>query len=163
MGSLTLYSNVENVEFTSAQAGEILTYMNYEEIKPWIGTSVGQRGKNYEEFKRAKADTIINALEEEIPGIRNDIEQYYTSTPLTYLDYTDIPEGAMYGTAKYIKTLGTGSISCKTSIPNLLLTGQSVTLHGMFGVLASSLMTCSEVLTRDEIFSQIRKSNQLMV
>jgi all-trans-retinol 13,14-reductase len=61
----------------------------------------------------------------------------------------------MYGMAKDVNAPGTGSVSCRTNIPNLLLTGQSITSHGMLGVLAGSLVTCSEVLTTDEIFSQL--------
>lgn len=140
-----------------AQTGKILTYMNFNETAPWMGTHVGKRGEDYETFKKEKAERLIDALEEEIPDIRSHIESYYTSTPLTYLDYTGIPEGAMYGIAKDVNAIGLNSISCKTSIPNLLLTGQNITSHGMFGVLAGSLITCSEVLTPDEIFAQLKR------
>lgn len=138
-----------------AQTGEILTYMDFREMEPWLGTSIGRRGESYQAFKRMKAEKVIDALEQEIPGIRDNIEHYYTSTPLTYLDYTGTPGGSMYGMAKDINALGTGSVSCRTNIPNLLLTGQSITSHGMLGVLAGSLVTCSEVLTKDELFSQL--------
>ena len=138
-----------------AQTGEILTYMDFREMEPWRGTSIGRRGESYQAFKRMKAEKVIDALEQEIPGIRDNIEHYYTSTPLTYLDYTGTPGGSMYGMAKDINALGTGSVSCRTNIPNLLLTGQSITSHGMLGVLAGSLVTCSEVLTKDELFSQL--------
>lgn len=138
-----------------AQTGEILTYMDFREVETWQGTSIGRRGDNYQAFKRMKAEKVIDALEQEIPGIRDNIEHYYTSTPLTYQDYTGTPGGSMYGMAKDINALGTGSVSCRTNIPNLLLTGQSITSHGMLGVLAGSLVTCSEVLTKDELFSQL--------
>ena len=138
-----------------AQTGEILTYMNFNEMTPWLGTHVGHRGESYEAFKRQKAEKAIDALEAEIPGIRDSIECYYTSTPLTLLDYTGTPEGCMYGIARDVNSLGTGSVSSRTNIPNLLLTGQSITSHGMLGVLAGSLVTCSEVLTREEILSQL--------
>lgn len=138
-----------------AQTGEILTYMDFREMEPWLGTSIGRRGESYQAFKHMKAEKVIDALEQEIPGIRDNIEHYYTSTPLTYLDYTGTPGGSMYGMAKDINALGTGSVSCRTNIPNLLLTGQSITSHGMLGVLAGSLVTCSEVLTKDELFSQL--------
>ena len=138
-----------------AQTGEILTYMDFKEMEPWQGTQIGHRGESYQAFKRMKAEKAIDALEQEVPGIRDKIEHYYTSTPLTYLYYTGTPCGSMYGMAKDIHTLGTGSVTCRTNIPNLLLTGQSITSHGMLGVLAGSLVTCSEVLTMDEIFSQV--------
>lgn len=140
-----------------AQTGEIITYMSFDEMAPWLGTKRGHRGEDYEKFKKAKAEQLIDALEKEIPGLRDNIEEYYTSTPLTYLDYTGIPGGAMYGVAKDIDMMNMGNISCKTRIPNLLLTGQSTVLHGMLGVLAGSLVTCSEILSTDEIFAQLKR------
>lgn len=140
-----------------AEAGEILTYMRFDEMQQWFGTHIGHRGEDYKAFKRRKAETVIAALEREIPGISRQIEHYYTSTPLTYLDYTDVPDGAMYGIARDVNDFGQVGITSKTKIPNLLLTGQSITCHGMLGVLAGSLITCSEVLSRDVIFSQLRK------
>lgn len=150
-----LYMHVcheENPDY--ACAGEILTYMNMEELRQWGDTPIGHRGEQYEEFKRQKAEAAIEALEQEIPGLRDTIEAYYTSTPLTYLDYTGIPDGAMYGIQKDVASLG-NNVSCKTSIPNLFLTGQSITLHGMLGVISGSFVTCSEILSPDVIFSQL--------
>ena len=140
-----------------AETGKILTYMDFEEVSSWIGTKVGHRGERYELFKQKKAELLIDALEEEIPDIRYHIDSYYTSTPLTYFDYTGIPNGSMYGIGKDIKSIGLNSISCKTSVPNLLLTGQNITSHGMFGVLAGSLITCSEILSQETILSQLEK------
>lgn len=138
-----------------AEAGEILTYMNYEDVAKWVGTKTGRRGEDYEIFKKRMAERMIDAMEEEIPGLRESIESYYTSSPLTYVDYTGVPEGAMYGVARDIHTIGSERISCKTRIPNLFLSGQSTTLHGMLGVLAGSIVTCSGILTTEKLFSQL--------
>ena len=150
------FCHKENPEY--ADSGEIITYMDYNEMKPWFGTHIGNRGEDYKQFKRKKAETIIDALEVEIPGLRNCIECYYTSTPLTYRDYTGVPEGAMYGVAKNVNVIGLGTVSSRTRIPNLFLTGQSITSHGMMGVLAGSFITCSEILTTEVLFPQLKKS-----
>lgn len=139
-----------------AETGEILTYMTFDEVKQWTGTTTGRRGEDYEQFKRKKAETLIQALSEEIPGIKEHIEKYYTSTPLTYLDYTGTPDGSMYGVTRDINLISSGNVSCKTRIPNLLLTGQNTILHGMLGTLAGSFVTCAEVLTTDEVFRQLK-------
>lgn len=138
-----------------AETAEVITYMNYEDVKPWEDTRTGRRGEAYEEFKQRKAELVIKALEEECPELRGNIEAYYTSTPLTYRDYTGTPNGSMYGAAKDISTNMVGRISHRTRIPNLLLTGQSITSHGMLGVLAGSIVTCSELLALDTIFDQM--------
>ena len=141
-----------------ATTGEILTYMTMDEVRQWEGTHVGRRGESYEAFKRKKAEAAIAALEEEMPGIRDKIEAYYTSTPLTYIDYTGVPDGALYGMMKDVSLLGSAGVSSKTRVPNLLLSGQSITLHGMMGVLAGSMVTCSEVLTMEEIINQLKQA-----
>lgn len=143
-----------------AESGKILTYMNFDEVQRWVGTKTGHRGKEYEAFKRRKAELLIDALEEEIPNIRYYIEGYYTSTPLTYYDYTRTPDGAMFGIRKDVQTIGLNGISCKTRIPNLLLCGQSITSHGMFGVIAGSFITCSEILSKETIVSQLKLIDQ---
>ena len=145
--------NVQCPEY--AQTGQILTFMRFDEVSKWQGTHPMQRGEDYEVFKRRKAETVIRALEEEVPGISNNIEAYYTSTPLTYLDYTGTPQGSIYGVARDVNNPSSAHISPRTRIPNLLLTGQSITCHGMLGVLAGSLITCSEVITPKELFRQI--------
>lgn len=139
-----------------AQTGEIMTYMSMEEVSQWRNTHVGHRGEDYEAFKQRKAEAVIRALEQEVPGLCDNIEQFYTSTPLTYVDYTGTPEGAMYGMLKDVNDLGSISINSKTRIPNLLLTGQSITLHGMMGTMAGSLVTCAEVLTYEKLFDQLK-------
>lgn len=140
---------------TFAETAEVITYMNYEDVKKWAGTRSGKRGDDYEDFKRAKAERVIQVLEAECPEVKGNIETYYTSTPLTYRDYTGVPQGAMYGIAKDINESMQGRVSHKTRIPNLLLTGQCTTSHGMLGVLAGSIVTCSQLLSLDTIFEQI--------
>jgi all-trans-retinol 13,14-reductase len=142
-----------------AETGQIMVYMNFDEVSQWQGTHIQKRGEDYEAFKRRKAEIIIRALEEEVPGISDSIETYYTSTPLTYLDYTGTPEGSMYGVARDVHAVASGNVSSRTSIPNLLLAGQCITSHGMLGVLAGSLLTCAEVITREELFRQLHALN----
>ena len=78
------------------------------------------------------------------------IQDRYMSTPLTYRDYTLTPYGSAYGVRKDYHNPMMTLLSAKTPIPNLLLTGQSLTLHGLLGVTMSSLFTVAEVLGREE-------------
>lgn len=143
-----------------ASSGVILSYMNMEDVEQWTGTSVGKRGEDYEAFKKLKADVLISSVEKDFPGLRHSIESVYTSTPLTYRDYTGTEGGSMYGVAKDI-TLGVACrVPHKTKVPNLLLTGQNINSHGMLGVLVGSIVTCSELLTAETIYQQIIEANK---
>lgn len=143
-----------------ASSGVILSYMNMSDMTKWAGTSVGQRGEDYEDFKRRKAEVLIDELSKEFPDIKDKIETYFTATPLTYYDYTGTQDGSMYGVAKDI-TLGAACrVPHKTKIPNLLLTGQNINSHGMLGVIVGSIVTCSELLTAEKIYQQIIEANR---
>ena len=43
--------------------------------------------------------------------------------------------------------------SVRTPVPNLFLTGQSLMLHGVYGVTMTALFTCAEVLGREQIWN----------
>lgn len=138
----------------------LMSYMKLDDCAKWIGTKVGQRGQDYEEFKARKTEQLLELLENDFPGIRENIEHVYSSTPLTYYDYTGTEGGSMYGIAKDINLGAACRVSHKTRIPNLLLTGQNVNSHGMLGVLVGSIVTCSELLTSEKIYNQIIESNK---
>lgn len=143
-----------------ARAGVVLSYMAYDEVARWAGTTVGHRGRDYETFKRRKAERLLVELERRWPGIVTNIEHYYTSTPLTYQDYTGTERGSMYGVAKDIGLGVAGRIPQRTKVPNVLLTGQNINSHGMLGVMVGTIVTCSELLTAKTIYEQITAANE---
>lgn len=143
-----------------ATSGVILSYMNYDDVARWANTSVGHRGEDYEKFKSRKAEQLIQQVEKDFPELRGNIADYYTSTPLTYLDYTGTVAGSMYGISKDINLGPACRVHHRTKIPNLLLTGQNINSHGILGVLVGTIVTCSELLTSEHIFNQIMEANR---
>ncbi len=129
-----------------ARTGVILSYMQWNDVESWAGTTVGHRGQDYEDFKQRKAQNLLESLEKHFPGITSYIAHYYTSTPLTYRDYTGTERGGMYGIAKDIALGPAGRVPHRTKVPNLLQTGQNINSHGMQGVLVGTMVTCSELL-----------------
>lgn len=138
-----------------AESGVILSYMQMDEVSTWKDTKVGRRGALYEEFKKEKAKILINSVSKEFPELKDSIESVYTSTPLTYRDYTGTEGGSLYGIAKDVNCINECRVPHRTRIPNLLLTGQNINSHGMLGVLVGSIVTCSEFLTSEKIYHQI--------
>ena len=101
--------------------------------------------------KRRFADECIQLAERFIPGLSDKYDRRYISTPLTWCDYVATPDGSAYGIRKdYHQPLMT-ILSPRTSIPNLLLTGQSLVVHGLQGVTQTAFNTCSEILGKDYI------------
>ncbi len=142
-----------------ARAGIILSYMHIEELKRWEHTFIGQRGKDYEEFVSHRALLLIDSLNKQFPGIKDNIKHFYVSSPLSYRDYTGTEGGSLYGIAKNVSLGSAGRVPHKTRIPNLFMTGQNVNSHGMLGVIVGTMVTCSELLTSKYIYEQIVEAN----
>jgi all-trans-retinol 13,14-reductase len=141
----------------------IFSYMKYEEVEKWEDTFntvavKGDRGKEYEDFKKQKAEHLINVVEKRFPGLRHCIKSYYTTSPLSYRDYIGTDDGSLYGIAKdYNDSLKT-FISSRTKLPNLFLTGQNLNIHGVLGTAIGGLLTCILLLDDESIVEKIRNA-----
>lgn len=125
---------------------DILTPMNISECSAWLNTTCMHRGEEYLQFKAKKAKQCIAVAERFLPGLHEQIQEIHTSTPLTYRDYNLSPEGSAYGIRKDASAPLMTILSPRTSIPNLLLTGQSLMLHGLHGVTMTAMYTTKEIL-----------------
>ena len=138
-----------------ADAGVILAYMRFDELLQWSGTRTGRRGDDYNEFKRQKAERLIEVAAERFPELRDGLEQCWTSTPLTYRDYTGAVGGGLYGIAKDVELGLSGRVPYRTRVRNLFLAGQSVNSHGILGVLVGSLVACDSILGNGTLYDGI--------
>ena len=128
---------------------DLLTPMTWNLWKQWSDTVIGRRGEIYELQKERMADECIRLTERVIPGLAAMVEKRYTSTPLTWRDYTLSPNGSAFGIRKDCRMPLLTMLSPKTPIPNLILTGQSLILHGLEGVTMAALKTL-EALKQSE-------------
>ena len=153
-GFLYTHSVPEREGSRFAESGELITYMDYSQVEKWQGLPLGRRGAEYMDFKRRCAERLIAAAERHSPGLSDAIEAYWTSTPLTYRDYTSTEEGSMYGVAKEVDST-LSRVSYRTKVPNLLLAGQNVNSHGLLGVLVGTMITCGSILGNERIYEEI--------
>jgi all-trans-retinol 13,14-reductase len=142
-----------------------LTYMKFDEMKPWERTrnttaEKADRGESYEHFKSRKAEQFLKAIEHKFPGIRDCIKSVHTSTPLSYRDYIGGHKGNMYGYEKDSSNPMKTFITSKTKLKNLYLTGQSINMHGVLGVTIGAVVTCSEIVGKEYLIDKINKSFQ---
>ncbi len=142
-----------------ADGAIVITYMKFEEMMKWENTFVEKRGEDYLEFKRRKAEFLLDVVEQKFPGIRTKIKSYYTSTPLTYRDYTGTVDGSSYGVLKDYNNPLKSIILPKTKIPKLFFTGQNLNLHGILGVTIGSVMTSGEILGLENLLNKVRTAN----
>lgn len=139
-----------------SQAIIVNTIMRWEEVSPWANTSVENRGEAYRAFKQRKAELVMAYLERDFPGINRAVKFIYTSSPLTYRDYTGSWEGSVYGIQKDYSNPMKTLILPRTHLKNLFLTGQNINVHGVVGVTIGALLTCSELLGKEYLMKKMR-------
>jgi all-trans-retinol 13,14-reductase len=146
----------------TAKGGVVLAYMSMDAVKQWSETTIGRRGKDYERFKHEMAERLIDAVEQDFPGFRESLADYYAATPLTYRDYTLTPEGSIYGLAKNVNNIA-DRVSFKTKVSNLFLVGQNTNSHGMLGVLVGTMTVCQHLLGEEKVRQQMVEANRKTV
>ena len=137
-------SSPANQEYTDRI--DLLTPMSWNEVEQFQQSSVGKRDRRYNELKEAKLEQVLDFVEEQLPQLRGNIERVYTSTPLTYMNYTATAQGSAYGIKKDCSNLMLTLLTPKTPVPNLFLTGQNLNLHGILGVSMTSFFTSAHII-----------------
>ena len=146
-----------------AEGVTIMSYMRIEEVKKWEDTFniVGyeeDRGEEYAAFKKTKSEKLIDAVEKQFPGFKECIKSFSSATPLSARDYMGTDDGSLYGFAKDYREPMKTMVSARTKIPNLLLTGQNINMHGVLGVTISAVVTSSQILGMEYLVDKINNA-----
>jgi all-trans-retinol 13,14-reductase len=136
----------------------ILASMPFEMVKKWEHTQQGNRGPEYLEFKDQCTAALLDFAEQRFPGLRSAILYKEASTPLTWRDYTGIPEGSMYGIERDYQNPLVTMLLPATKIPGFYFTGQNINLHGVLGVTIGAILTCGEILGLEYLLNKIRNT-----
>ena len=132
----------------SARAIDLLSPMAASSMAEWEDTSIGRRGQKYLALKESKASECIALAATRLSGLEEAVDKVFTSSPLTWRDYTASAEGSAYGIMKDWRNPLGSVISPRTPVGNLFLTGQNLNLHGILGTSMTSFLTASAVLGR---------------
>ena len=130
--ALVSFAVPENGQY--AENVDILTPVLWNDVEKFSGTKPMSRGAEYEDFKAEKAAQLIDLADKYVSGVKNAADKIYTSTPLTYADYTSAAQGGAYGVLKKMPFQRLAS--------NVYWTGQNVGLHGVLGVSMTAFLTC---------------------
>lgn len=130
---------------------DLLAPVHTDLFAQWKDTRVGHRGEEYRRLKQQMAARCVELAGRVVPGLAGMVSHTYVSTPLSWRDYTLTPDGSAYGVRKDCRQPLLTMLSPRTPVSNLLLTGQSLMLHGVEGVTMTALMTCAELLGTDYI------------
>jgi all-trans-retinol 13,14-reductase len=153
--SFVVYTPFYSEDQKYTRTASIISFMKNEDCRKWVDLPPDQRGQDYADFRDMKAERLLDAVEKRYPGIRNGIEKYYVSTPVTFKDFTGTPEGSGYGILKDCKDPLRSIILPRTKIPNLYFTGQNLNIHGILGTTTSAFITCSEFIGFKNLVNKI--------
>lgn len=145
-----------------AESISVMCYMKHEDVAQWkdsfnTTTHPSDRGESYQTFKRQKEEKVLEKLETLFPDLRKAMLHVYSSTPLTFKDYTASTNGSIYGILKNSHSPLASMLHPKTKIPNLWLTGQNIVFHGILGTAISALLTCFEFTNRETLLKKINQ------
>jgi all-trans-retinol 13,14-reductase len=140
----------------------ILTYMHASEFEPWqhtrnITAQPSARQGDYHEHKNAKAHLLIDIVAQRYPELKANIQSYQIATPLTFRDYMGSPDGSIYGIMADVNNPAQTQIPLRTKIPNLLLAGQNIGLHGVLGVSINAIAVAGALVGLDYLLQKINK------
>lgn len=127
--------------YPEQNALDFIAPISYDCFKQWEGTVVGHRGEDYEQYKAEVLEQCLKLAEIAIPGLRDAIEEVWTSSPLTWKDYLLSHNGTSYGVCKDCNSPEATLLLPRTPLQGLYLTGQSIILHGIMGTTISGFIT----------------------
>ena len=99
----------------------------------WADSAYGERPSDYEAFKEAMKQRMLNRLEELVPGLPNALTSCEVGSPLSNQHYVSATAGNLYGTAKTRGQVGPLAFPLKTPLNGLWMCGASTLAHGVVG------------------------------
>ena len=76
---------------------DVITLLPYESFAKWEGTSWKKRGESYEGYKEVISKRLLEHLFKQLPHLREHIDHYELSSPLTTKNFVNYDKGELYG------------------------------------------------------------------
>lgn len=135
---------------------EIITLASYEWFQKWEGSEWRKRGDDYMDLKEYFSKRLLEKLYEYFPHLREKVDYYELSTPLSTKHFTSYSRGEMYGLNHTPQRFALKWLRPQTPVKNLFITGQDVVTNGVAGALFSGMLTTCAIM-RKNMLNQIEK------
>ena len=97
---------------------------------------------------------MLGLMKRNFGSIIDDLEPLAFSTPLTFRDELNSPQGGVYGVKRSASQINPAP---RTSLPGLWLTGQNTLMTGIVGASISALATAGEILGHEALWNEVRQ------
>lgn len=125
------------------------------QLSAWKDSSPEHRGEGYQSSRKRKRNQILRFLRRHGFDFSENIEELFTTTPLSYRDYTGTVDGSAYGIIKDYKCPQIGFVSTRSRLGNLFFTGQNLNVHGALGVTLTAMLTCTEFVGQEYLAKKV--------
>ncbi|MBI4879935.1 MAG: NAD(P)/FAD-dependent oxidoreductase [Planctomycetes bacterium] len=134
---------------------ELMTFLEHAPFASWAGTQAMRRGAEYERFKWALAQRVIDLTTRFAPELPELIEDMYASTPLTDEWYTLNAHGAVFGVSHDVTQQGLARPLPRVRLRNLFFSGHSIQMPGICGVFINAFDTCEMLRGDGALFAAV--------
>lgn len=135
-------------------SGEIVTWTDWSSVARWADLPSGERGADYETFKRQVEDKMFALFKANFPELADLVVLRELSTPLATAAITGHHEGRFYGLDGTPERVLSDALRAKTPIKGLYLSGQDVVSQGIQGALWGGILCAASV--DPKVFKQLR-------
>lgn len=125
---------------------EIVAPAPYQWFEKWKGTTWGKRGEDYDAFKNALGDRLMQHLYDKLPQLEGKVDYYEVSTPLSTEWFSAYRQGELYGLDHTPERLQQDWLGPRTRIPGLWLTGQDTLTCGVTGAMMAGVLTTTAMV-----------------
>jgi phytoene dehydrogenase-like protein len=121
----------------------MISLTSYSYFEKWRHQPRGKRDKDYYLLKETIAKGLIDFVNAHYPGFSKAIDYYELGTPLSAEDFTECPEGAMYGLGATSERYKQKWIRPVTPVKGLYLTGSDISSLGIVPSMMAGMATAS--------------------
>ena len=133
---------------------DIITLVPFEAFEQWEGSRWMKRDEDYNALKEKIAQRLLEALYKQVPQVKEHVDYYELSTPLTTQHFINYGKGEIYGLDHTPSRFRQKFLRPKTPIKNLYLTGQDIVTAGVGAALFSGVLTAT-AMTGNNVMKKI--------
>ncbi len=116
----------------------------WEAVEKWQTTRWMKRGEEYEQFKAAFTQRILEVAFKVLPQLKGKVDVCEVSTPLTTRHFSGHPQGELYG-LEHSPNRFRVPLRAQTPVPGLFLTGADLASAGVAGALIGGALTAGAI------------------
>jgi all-trans-retinol 13,14-reductase len=137
---------------------EIITIAPWERFAKWDQKPWRNRGDDYDAYKAALSERLLEHLYKFEPQTRGTIAYHELSTPLSTKHFTAYAHGEIYGLSHDPERFEAKFLRPRAPIDNLFLTGQDTVTCGIGAALFSGYLTVSAITGRNIVMEALAET-----